>query len=125
VTFDVVIVSTASREFGVIVEWIAERSSKGAARWVDEFERAVNALSEDPHRYALAPEAALLNRDVRQALFKTRRGRTYRVLVRGHGANGSDTSNSWSEPRPSRTGRLLKYRQSIDAIHLTLEKPKP
>jgi len=40
----------------------------------------VDSLSNNPHRFALAPEAEMAGRDVRQILFKTRSGRTYRAL---------------------------------------------
>jgi len=40
----------------------------------------LRSLTESPGGRARAPEAELVGRDVRQALFKTRRGRIYRVL---------------------------------------------
>jgi plasmid stabilization system protein ParE len=80
VSFNVVVVATAQRDFEAIVSWIAERSPRGAARWVAQFERTVDSLSDNPHRFASAPEADLAGRDVRQVLFKTRSGRTYRAL---------------------------------------------
>jgi plasmid stabilization system protein ParE len=80
VSFDVVVVATAQRDFETIVSWIAARSPRGAARWVAQFERTIDSLSNNPHRFALAPEAEMAGRDVRQILFKTRSGRTYRAL---------------------------------------------
>jgi plasmid stabilization system protein ParE len=80
VSFEVVVVPTARRDLETIVSWIAERSPRGAVRWIVQLERALSSLSNDPHRFASAPEAELASRDVRQVLFKTRSGRTYRAL---------------------------------------------
>ena len=63
-----------------IVQWIYERSPAGAAAWLDAFDRAVQQLGERAESYALAHENQDLKLDVRQILFKTRRGRVYRAL---------------------------------------------
>jgi hypothetical protein len=55
-------------------------SPLGAARWYGAFLAAARDLSDSPERHALAPESEVLDRQVRQRFFKTRRGRTYRIL---------------------------------------------
>ena len=40
----------------------------------------LRAIAQKPERYSIAPEAEILDRDIRQALFKTRRGHLYRAL---------------------------------------------
>lgn len=54
------------------------KSPQGAAAWLQAFEDAATKLAHHPESYAFAPEARQLGRDVRQFLFKTRRGCTYR-----------------------------------------------
>jgi plasmid stabilization system protein ParE len=63
-----------------IYEWIRERSPEGARSWWFAFENACETLERDPNSYALAPEAEVTGRELRQMLFKTRRGRYYRAL---------------------------------------------
>lgn len=60
--------------------WIADQSQLGAARWYGVAREAINQLSRDADEHGLAPESAELGRDIRQKMFKTRRGRAYRLL---------------------------------------------
>ena len=64
-----------------ILVWLLERSPKGGRAWLDAYDDALHWLAQDPDRF----ESAIENKDcpnfhVRQALFKTRRGRIYRIL---------------------------------------------
>jgi len=77
-TFRVSILRRAERDAQQIFHWIAERSPDGAVRWWNAFESAVSKLTENPTGYAFAPEDELTDYELRQFLFKTRRGRTYR-----------------------------------------------
>lgn len=62
-------------------EYYAERSQAGAARWFDAYQRLVEVLRQDPHRFARAREAEDLGIDLREALFGTRPTRpTHRLL---------------------------------------------
>lgn len=70
----------ADADVNAIYEWLAERSPEGAIRWYEAFLDAVQPLQHRAESYALAPEAAHLEVDLRQTLFKTRKGRTYRAL---------------------------------------------
>jgi plasmid stabilization system protein ParE len=60
--------------------WIARHSPQGAARWYSVLRKNINELRSRPHQFGLAPESAELGIEIRQRLFKTRRGRLYRVL---------------------------------------------
>ncbi len=77
-SFHVRIVRRAERDAQQIFDWLAARSADGALRWWDAFELAVAKLGENPSGYGLAPENDLAETELRQFLFKTRRGRTYR-----------------------------------------------
>ncbi len=63
-----------------IYEWIKEQSPDGARRWWLAFLDACDKLKRQPLSFALAPEFELSDREIRQILFKTRRGRYYRAL---------------------------------------------
>jgi len=63
-----------------ILDWLAPQSPAGAQRWRAAFRLAAASLSNDPTRFALAPECKKLGTEVRQRLFKTRRGGSYRLL---------------------------------------------
>lgn len=64
----------------LIYDWIKERSPDGALRWWNEFLDACASLRRSPDRFALAIECQWDDRDIRQVLFKTRRGKYYRAL---------------------------------------------
>lgn len=59
--------------------WIAQRSPTGAAHWLDAYEAALKRLCHDAESYALADED-VSGDTLRQFLFKTRRGRTFRGI---------------------------------------------
>jgi len=63
-----------------IFEWIRERSPDGAAAWLNAYDRAVEQLADRADSYGEAHENPDLLLNVRQILFKTRRGRVYRAL---------------------------------------------
>ena len=72
--------SRANRDSQEIYDWINERSPEGALRWWAAFRDACHALRSNPEHHSLAVEAEQCDRDVRQLLFKTRRGKYYRLL---------------------------------------------
>jgi hypothetical protein len=53
---------------------------KGAIAWRERWEQVLDQLRTGPLECGLAPESARYEAEVRQLLFKTRRGRTYRAL---------------------------------------------
>jgi plasmid stabilization system protein ParE len=64
-----------------IFEWLEQRSPSGAVNWYRALVEAVARVAESPETYSNAAEASpRWNRDIRQALFKTRRGRRYRII---------------------------------------------
>jgi plasmid stabilization system protein ParE len=79
-TFLVIVTDEARRNVNSIRQWIAERSPQGASSWTEAYRSALNKLSVDPLRPALAPESREFDIDLRQLFFRTRRGRTYRIL---------------------------------------------
>jgi plasmid stabilization system protein ParE len=72
----------ADREANAIYEWIAERSADGARRWLQAFRKTLDSLMEHPESHALANEADAFEEPLRNALFKTRKGRTFRTFIR-------------------------------------------
>jgi plasmid stabilization system protein ParE len=81
-TFKVRSLPRAQSDVENILYWmIHERKSpQGASAWLRAYHEAASNLAEHAESYALAPEAQTLGRDVRQLLFKTRHGRTYRAV---------------------------------------------
>lgn len=75
---ELVILPRAERDAQSIFAWISERSPDGAVRWWNAFEEAAVGITGNPARYGLAPEDGLVIPELRQFLFRTRRGRTYR-----------------------------------------------
>ncbi len=68
----------AYRDAQYIFDYIAERSPDGALRWWMAFDTAASQIAHNPDGYSLAPENDLVNYQLRQFLFKKRRGRIYR-----------------------------------------------
>jgi len=64
----------------VIFDWIAKRSPDGAIRWLEAFEAAARKLQTQADQCVPAPEADEIGIDLRQLIFRTRRGRPYRLL---------------------------------------------
>lgn len=70
----------AKRDIHEIHAWIRSISSKGAEAWLIALETSIGHLSEFADSSAIAPEADDLGIDLKQRLFKTRRGHSYRLL---------------------------------------------
>lgn len=71
---------TARRDLRQQVEWLHARSARGAARWLNEFERTLETLAANPFSAGLAPESGVVGREIREAVFKTSRGNPYRIV---------------------------------------------
>lgn len=78
--FQVLLLRRAQTDIDSIYTWLAKRSARGAANWYAAFLDAAAALERDAEFCAAAPEAKRLRLDLRQRLFKTPRGRAYRIL---------------------------------------------
>ncbi len=107
-TYRVVILRRAEEDTNAIYVWLAKRSVAGASRWYRAFLDAAESLNNNPSRCGRAPESAAVGYDIRQHVFKTPRGRKYRLLylvtgdevrilrIRGPGqapVTGSDLGN--------------------------------
>lgn len=74
------ILSRAQADVDAIYSWLLPRSIQGAQAWYVAFETASENLLFNPAGCALAVENELVDYELRQFLFKTRRGRMYRGL---------------------------------------------
>jgi plasmid stabilization system protein ParE len=74
------ILERARADVDAIFDWIVQRSVQGAIAWYLAFRRAIARIESDPETFAEAAEAHALQRPLREVPFKTRRGRTYRVV---------------------------------------------
>jgi plasmid stabilization system protein ParE len=117
-TFHVRMLRRANADFANIVAYLHERSPQGAAAWVNAFEKAKVRLSENAD---CCPEADENHRhaiEVRQALFKTRRGRIYRLLFTSsttryefsefEGQDRGRSSRTTSDGSPANRGLLTQ-----------------
>jgi plasmid stabilization system protein ParE len=78
--FVVVTLRAAERDYNEVLEYIATRSRSGAQAWARAFDKLLVRLEENADSFPLAPENEHVDFDVREALFRTRRGLVYRVL---------------------------------------------
>lgn len=70
----------AMEDIDATIAWLAARSLSGARAWVEALDTAKAAVVLAPHSFLRPQEAFRLNRDLRAALFKTRHGKTYRII---------------------------------------------
>jgi hypothetical protein len=70
----------ASEDKESIFRWLYQRSPAGAFAWLEAYDSMVARLKHQAASLGLAPENEDCDFEVRQALFKTRRGRVYRAL---------------------------------------------
>jgi plasmid stabilization system protein ParE len=80
-TFQVTILGRARSDVESIYEWISKQSPSGAAAWYAAFWDATQKLSTDPESCGLAPEAEIVGIPLHQSIFRTRRGKRYRILL--------------------------------------------
>jgi plasmid stabilization system protein ParE len=78
--YDVKALRKAEADIRSITTYLYERSPRGAAAWLDAYRQARTRLATSADRCGRAEENEHFDIDVRQALFKTRRGRIYRML---------------------------------------------
>lgn len=85
-TFHVKTLQRARRAYEQTLNYIAERSKSGAVAWAREYDAALARLEQSADTFPLAPENDHVDFELREALFKTRRGLVYRVLftIQGH-----------------------------------------
>lgn len=73
-TFTVEYTLNAQREIEESFLWIQERAPRAAEKWRDELIGKVEALAVNPHFHPVAPESSRFPREIRQMLFRKRRG---------------------------------------------------
>lgn len=86
-SFRVKLTTEAVRNQNEIVDWIALRSVVGALAWLDALEHIVRHLSTSPASFPKAAEDDFCHRELRNALFGTRKGRVFRAVFY---VNGDD-----------------------------------
>ena len=74
------ILERASADVDEVFNWLVHRSVEGAIFWFMAFKKAVTRVASTGETLGSAPESVRFKRDLRQAFFKTRRGRTYRIV---------------------------------------------
>jgi len=81
-SFLVRVLRCADQEVQDILHFIAKErmAPEGARAWYRAYEAALERLAEAARTLPLAAENEFVNYEVRQILFKTRKGRTYRGL---------------------------------------------
>lgn len=78
--FNVKALRKAEADVRSIAKYLYDRSPQGAAAWLNAYREARARLASDANRCSQAEENDHFDFDVRQALFKTTRGRVYRML---------------------------------------------
>jgi plasmid stabilization system protein ParE len=74
------ILERARSDVDEVFNWLAHRSVQGAISWYFAFSRALEKIAASPESFAEAAETHSLGHQLRQSLFKTRRGRVYRIV---------------------------------------------
>ena len=74
------ILQRAQNDVDEIFNWLVRRSIRGAISWYMAFGQAIGRMQESPENYSHAPESEILHCEFRQAFFRTRRGRRYRII---------------------------------------------
>lgn len=75
------ILARARADINHVFDWLERRSKKGAATWYEALFRAVERIVENPEGFLTASESlSRWHRQIHQALFKTPRGRRYRII---------------------------------------------
>jgi toxin ParE1/3/4 len=78
--YDVVVLQRAEADVRHIVQWIADRSIQGANSWLDAYEELIDRLANDPNACPTAMENSDCQIALKQALFGTRHGQSYRAV---------------------------------------------
>jgi plasmid stabilization system protein ParE len=79
-TYNIILQPGAEADAEQIMGYLAERSRQGAVAWRTAWNDQLAELRDHAESFGLAPESSYYEDEIRQALFKTRRGRTYRAL---------------------------------------------
>src|SRR5947207_4866583 len=77
---EVLLTRQAEADLDSILTWIENRSIAGAKCWLRALEGAFAWLEDHAASCPLAPEHDWFDEEIRERLFKTKRGRPYRLL---------------------------------------------
>jgi plasmid stabilization system protein ParE len=80
--YRVIVLPEADQNVDRIYLWIAKQSPEGAKRWYLRFLETVESLRENPQTHGFAPENEFVKPEIRQIIFRTKRGLLYRALFR-------------------------------------------
>jgi plasmid stabilization system protein ParE len=86
-TFTVRELPRATRDKRRIFEWLFERSPQGAAAWLDAYDQMIERLTTAAESFPAAHENQDIELEVKQVLFKTKRGRIYRAVFHVDGVD--------------------------------------
>lgn len=79
--FSVQIIPQAEEELFQILSWIHQRSPEGAVTWRQSWLKAIDQLEQTADQCSLAPENERHTCEVRQLIFRTKKGKPYRILL--------------------------------------------
>jgi len=80
-TRPVQIVRRARLDIEAIFDWLERRSPQGAATWYEKLSETIRQIAMHPEARPLVAETSQRwNRKLQQSLFKTPRGRWYRII---------------------------------------------
>lgn len=85
-SFQVYLTEAAKDDIRIILRWIGNRSSAGAEAWRSRWLETLDDLKSRAETFGIAPESEAHREKIRQALFRTKSGKTYRTLfvIRDH-----------------------------------------
>lgn len=78
--YRVITLRRAESDIRSIVRMLAEHSHSGALNWLEAYDKLVDRLSYSADLCGPAAEASRMGLSLKQAFFRTRRGRTYRAI---------------------------------------------
>lgn len=78
--FQVLVTTGARDDVRAILGWLSHRSLAGAEAWLRRWEDILREIAMRAESFGEAAESVGHREPVRQAIFKTRRGRPYRAL---------------------------------------------
>jgi plasmid stabilization system protein ParE len=79
-TYRVELTTRAETDIDRIFACLSEHSQEGAERWYESFWNSAERLKTFPSSCGAAAESPSFGNELRQMLFGTKRGRTYRAL---------------------------------------------
>jgi plasmid stabilization system protein ParE len=79
--FQVLLLPEAERDFDEILTWINRQSPEGALSWRRAWVKTIRELEQSADHCSVAPESSLYPQHIRHRVFRTRRGKPYRILL--------------------------------------------